>query len=75
MKLIIVQGYHHVREYILTQGPMRTTMDDFWAMVWESHSTVIAMLTRLVEDGREKVYQVRLLFGRIFYCDFKILTG
>ena len=33
-------------------------MDDFWAMVWESHSSVIAMLTKLVEDGREKVYQV-----------------
>uniref|UniRef100_A0A8R1XX34 protein-tyrosine-phosphatase n=1 Tax=Onchocerca volvulus TaxID=6282 RepID=A0A8R1XX34_ONCVO len=29
------------RNYILTQGPLSTTSNDFWQMVWEQNSTLI----------------------------------
>lgn len=52
-----VPGYHKKVEYIVTQGPIRTTLDEFWAMVWENDVRVISMVTKTSEGGREKVYQ------------------
>ncbi|XP_005412662.1 PREDICTED: tyrosine-protein phosphatase non-receptor type 20 isoform X2 [Chinchilla lanigera] len=37
--------------YIATQGPLPDTIDDFWQMVFEHNSNVIAMVTRDIEDG------------------------
>ncbi|CAH1159779.1 unnamed protein product [Phaedon cochleariae] len=49
-----VPGYNSPREFVVTQGPLHSTRDDFWRMVWESNSRAIIMLTRCVEKGREK---------------------
>ncbi|XP_025830814.1 tyrosine-protein phosphatase 10D-like [Agrilus planipennis] len=49
-----VPGHNSPREFIVTQGPLHSTRDDFWRMVWESNSRAIVMLTRCVEKGREK---------------------
>ncbi|XP_045478955.1 tyrosine-protein phosphatase 10D isoform X2 [Harmonia axyridis] len=49
-----VPGHNSPREFIVTQGPLHSTRDDFWRMVWESNSRAIIMLTRCVEKGREK---------------------
>ncbi|XP_075361055.1 tyrosine-protein phosphatase non-receptor type 20 [Mycteria americana] len=43
--------------YIITQGPLPSTMADFWQMVWESESDVIAMMTKEVELGRVKCHR------------------
>uniref|UniRef100_A0A1I7UHX1 Protein-tyrosine phosphatase n=1 Tax=Caenorhabditis tropicalis TaxID=1561998 RepID=A0A1I7UHX1_9PELO len=42
------------REYILTQGPKKETIADFWRMVWQEKSTAIVMLCQFVETNREK---------------------
>uniref|UniRef100_A0A8C9WDL8 Tyrosine-protein phosphatase non-receptor type 20 n=1 Tax=Scleropages formosus TaxID=113540 RepID=A0A8C9WDL8_SCLFO len=40
--------------YIACQGPLPTTLADFWQMVWEQKSNVIAMMTQEVEGGKIK---------------------
>lgn len=49
--LLTLQGMNSPREFIVTQGPLPSTRDDFWRMCWESNSRAIVMLTRCVEKG------------------------
>uniref|UniRef100_A0A3Q2D4S0 Protein tyrosine phosphatase non-receptor type 13 n=1 Tax=Cyprinodon variegatus TaxID=28743 RepID=A0A3Q2D4S0_CYPVA len=40
--------------YVACQGPLPTTLGDFWQMVWEQDSNVIAMMTQEIEGGKVK---------------------
>ncbi|KAF0311498.1 Tyrosine-protein phosphatase non-receptor type 7 [Amphibalanus amphitrite] len=37
--------------YIATQGPLESTVNDFWRMIWETQSKVVICLTDIVERG------------------------
>ncbi|XP_032941040.1 receptor-type tyrosine-protein phosphatase delta isoform X38 [Catharus ustulatus] len=52
-----IDGYRQQQAYIATQGPLAETTEDFWRMLWEHNSTIVVMLTKLREMGREKCHQ------------------
>ncbi|XP_026465523.1 tyrosine-protein phosphatase Lar-like [Ctenocephalides felis] len=52
-----MDGYRYRSAYIAAQGPLPETADDLWRMLWEHNSTIVVMLTKLKEMGREKCAQ------------------
>ncbi|KMZ08219.1 tyrosine-protein phosphatase 10D isoform X2 [Drosophila simulans] len=66
-------GHNSPREFIVTQGPLHSTREEFWRMCWESNSRAIVMLTRCFEKGREKCDQYWPVDRvAMFYGDIKV---
>ena len=55
-----VDGYRTQRAYIATQAPLAETLEDFWRMIWETHCSLIVMLTKFREMGRVSFFTMVL---------------
>lgn len=51
-----VQATWSNKRYIATQGPLPTTFNDFWNVVWQQDVRVIVMLTAEQEGGQVKAH-------------------
>ena len=40
--------------YVITQSPLKDTINDFWNMVWQENANVIVMLSPLDDNGKAK---------------------
>lgn len=49
-----IKGVYGPRAYIATQGPLSTTLLDFWRMIWEYRILVIVMACMEFEMGKKK---------------------
>ncbi|XP_078575223.1 receptor-type tyrosine-protein phosphatase alpha-like [Branchiostoma floridae x Branchiostoma japonicum] len=52
-----IDGYNHPNKFIAAQGPLPTTTNDFWRMVWEQDTATIVMVTNLMEKNMAKCAQ------------------
>ncbi|KAI3371524.1 hypothetical protein L3Q82_024105, partial [Scortum barcoo] len=50
-------GCNSRKEFIAAQGPLPTTVNEFWRMIWEKNVQTLVMLTRCNEQGRVKCEQ------------------
>ncbi|CAC5377929.1 Receptor-type tyrosine-protein phosphatase mu,Tyrosine-protein phosphatase non-receptor type 5,Receptor-type tyrosine-protein phosphatase kappa,Receptor-type tyrosine-protein phosphatase F,Receptor-type tyrosine-protein phosphatase eta,Tyrosine-protein phosphatase 10D,Receptor-type tyrosine-protein phosphatase zeta,Tyrosine-protein phosphatase 1,Receptor-type tyrosine-protein phosphatase O,Receptor-type tyrosine-protein phosphatase beta [Mytilus coruscus] len=49
-----IPGYTHGKEFIASQGPLPSTLNDFWRMIWEQSVSIIVMLTKCSEKNKDK---------------------
>jgi len=70
-----IDGYKKRAAYIACQGPLDSTIEDFWTMVWEQDISIIVMVTRVEEGGRIKCAQYWPLAGSVTYGSFQIYVS
>ena len=53
IKSYFIQGYKHKRAFIVAEGPMQSTVRNFWKMIYERNCAVVVMTSGLLEGGQE----------------------
>ena len=69
---VSLQGYKHKRAFIVAEGPMQSTVRNFWKMIYERNSAVVVMTSSLIEGGQEASVQYWPDSGIAHYGEFAI---
>uniref|UniRef100_A0A8C9VSL8 Receptor-type tyrosine-protein phosphatase epsilon n=1 Tax=Scleropages formosus TaxID=113540 RepID=A0A8C9VSL8_SCLFO len=67
-----IDGYRQKDYFIATQGPLASTVEDFWRMVWEWKCHSIVMLTELQEREQDKCFQYWPSEDAVTYGDYSV---
>lgn len=49
MLIVLIPGYRKMKEFIVTQHPTESTIDDFWQMVWDHNAQTIVLISDIDE--------------------------
>ncbi|XP_033109575.1 receptor-type tyrosine-protein phosphatase alpha-like isoform X2 [Anneissia japonica] len=52
-----IDGYTAPHEFIACQGPTVASVNDMWRMIWQKNSTIIVVVTNVVEGTKRKCEQ------------------
>ncbi|ERL94006.1 hypothetical protein D910_11291 [Dendroctonus ponderosae] len=52
-----IKGFSKKNQYIATQGPLPHTVRDFWKMIFQENVSMIVMVSRFIENRKEKCYK------------------
>jgi protein tyrosine phosphatase len=52
-----ITSVHPHTRFICAQGPLPSTVPDFWRMIWQEGATHVIMLCKVEEDGKAKCAQ------------------
>ena len=52
--VFVLAGYQKLKEFIVTQHPLESTVSDFWQMVWDHNSQTVVVLS----DAADEEYQI-----------------
>ena len=67
-----LQGYKKHKAFIIAQGPMDSTVRNFWKMIFDRKSAVVVMVSGLVEGGQESSTQCWPSSGVYQYGEYSI---
>ena len=67
-----MQGYKHKKAFIVAEGPMQSTVRNFWKMIYDHNCAVVVMTSGLVEGGQESSTQYWPDRGIALYGEFII---
>lgn len=56
LDLYALADNYETRNYIVTQGCLPNTINDFWKMIWQEDSRVIVMITKLYEKSKVIIF-------------------
>ena len=69
---IFLQGYKHKRAFMVAEGPMQSTVRNFWKMIYERNCAVVVMTSGLIEGEQEASIQYWPDSGIVHYGEFAV---
>ena len=68
----LLQGYKQKKAFIIAQGPMESTVRNFWKMIYDRQCAVVVMVSGLVERNLESSVQYWPICGTYKYGEYTV---